>query len=325
MEFVINLLNSEDLLKNIKNDYQTQIIQQLYRSLEASKKLNLSFPRNISNAIYLLFKFSDRISTCSELYHILSNFAFKLETILKSRQDFIPQNNFSEITTLQINKPLYIQTSNDEFVDLEINEFNYCNFSPNFDYLKFDISKYLNDFMIAYPDKINLENDKLYVLSLKFTSSNKLGYKLVYQNFGNNFGNQQVKSIVSANFENNKNSISKITYSKSFNLTEFKNDFIFNVSFIYKNNNSIETEFINVINKSTNCQLLKDGNYTNGDQIINKDSILKAILQTESDNLYTVYYLSLKNIEVNNCINIYFNNGIDYIPKIYLMGEIYQI
>lgn len=320
MEFVINLLNSEDLLKNIKNEYQAQVIQQLYRSLEASKKINLSFPRNISNAIHLLFKFSDRISTCSELYNILSNYVFKLETILKSRQYFIPQNNFSEITTLQINKPLYIQTNNDEFVDLEINEFNYCNFSPNFDYLKFDISKYLNDFMIAYPNKINLENEKLYVLSLKFTSSNKRGYKLVYQNFGK----QQVKSIVSADFENNKNSISKITYSKSFNLTEFKNDFFYNVSFIYKNNNSIETKFINVINKSTNCQLLEDGNYTNGDQIINKDSILKAILQTESDNLYTVYYLSLKNIEVNNCINIYFNNGIKYIPKIYLMGEIYQ-
>lgn len=321
MEFVINLLNFEDLLKNIKNEYQVQVIQQLYRSLEASKKINLSFPRNISNAINLLFKFSDRISTCSELYNILSNFVFKLETILKSRQYFIPQKNFSEITTLQINKPLYIQTNNDEFVDLKINEFNYCNFSPNFDYLKFDISKYLNDFMIAYPNKINLENEKLYVLSLKFTSSNKLGYKLVYQNFGK----QQVKSIVSAIFENNKNSISKITYSKSFNLTEFKNDIIFNVSFIYKNNNSIETKFINVINKSTNCQLLEDGNYTNGDQIINKDSILKAILQTESDNLYTVYYSSLKNIEVNNCINIYFNNGINYIPKIYLMGEIYQI
>ena len=324
MEFVINLLNSEDLLKNIKNEYQVQVIQQLYRSLEASKKINLSFPRNISNAIYLLFKFSDRISTCSELYNILSNFVFKLETILKSRQYFIPQKNFSEITTLQINKPLYIQTNNDEFVDLKINEFNYCNFSPNFDYLKFDISKYLNDFMIAYPNKINLENEKLYVLSLKFTSSNKLGYKLVYQNFGN-AEVQQVKSIVSAIFENNKNSISKITYSKSFNLTEFKNDIIFNVSFIYKNNDSIETKSINVINKSTNCQLLEDGNYTNGDQIINKDSILKAILQTESDNLYTVYYSSLKNIEVNNCINIYFNNGINYIPKIYLMGEIYQI
>lgn len=318
MNFVISLLNSEDLSKNISNDYQAEIIQNLLKSLEIYNNYSESFSSNIVCAINLIYSVANKLTSCSKLYEILILFAHKLENILRSSQSFIPTINFSEITSIESNYPIYIQNGS-EMVDLEINIFKYCLFSPDLEFLRFNISKYLNDYISLNPDKLKLEEDKIYIFSFKFNISNKLGYKLVYQNIGDN----QIKFIIPSNFENKNNKISRIKSTESYNLTESINESIITISFPYKYSKSYGEKLSSEIKKGIDAKKLDDGNYLLDKSIIHKEDVIQSKLQ--ENNLYTIYYNSIETVDVDKFIDIYFLNGLEFIPKIYLLGDIYKI
>lgn len=318
MNFVISLLNSEDLTKNISNDYQTEIIKNLLKSLEIYNNKSGSFSSNLINAINLIYSTADKLASCTKLYEILILFAHKLENILRSSQSFIPTINFSEITSIESNYPIYIQNDS-EIIDLEINIFKYCLFSPDLEFLRFNISKYLNDYISLNPDKLKLEEDKIYIFSFKFNISNKLGYKLVYQNIGE----QQIKFILPSNFENKNNKISRIKSSESYNLTESINGSMITISFPYKYSKSYGEKLSSEIKKGIDAKKLDDNNYLLDKSIIHKEDVIQSKLQ--ENNLYIIYYNSIETIDEDKFIDIYFSNSLEFIPKIYLLGDIYKI
>lgn len=318
MNFVISLLNSDDLSKNISNEYQDEIVKNLLKSLEIYNNHSGSFSNNIIDAINLIYSAANKLTSCSNLYEILILFAHKLENILRSSQSFIPTINFSEITSIESNYPIYIQNDS-EIIDLEINIFKYCLFSPDLEFLRFNISKYLNDYISINPDKLKLEEDKIYIFSFKFNISNKLGYKLVYQNIGDN----QIKFILPSNFENKNNKISRIKSSDSYNLTESINGSMITISFPYKYSKSYGEKLSSEIKKGIDAKKLDDGNYLLDKSIIHKEDVIQSKLQ--ENDLYTIYYNSIETVDVDKFIDIYFLNGLEFIPKIYLLGDIYKI